>query len=110
MKYLYVLGLLFAISAQAESQNTCIVSVNREACPGKETEAYAPYKGVNPTVQTIPFSLESQCLEYAAKYAKIVRFRVIKRIEVSSSFNGTPLQMKAAEGPCSARIVGRRNK
>ena len=110
MKYLYILGLLLAASAQADTQNICTISVNREACPGKETEAYAPYKGVNPTVQMIPYSSESQCGEWAGKYVKIVRQYVLKKIEVSSSFNGMQLPVKRAEGPCAAGTVGGRRK
>src|SRR6218665_3586317 len=92
---------LFAVSAEANATNTCFVSVNREACPGREEEAFAPYNGVNPTEQTIPHFTEAQCQEHAARYAKIVRRFVLKKIEVTSSYNGVALPTKLAEGPCA---------
>ena len=78
----------------------CRVSVNREACPGKETEAFAPYGGQNPTISVQYAESLSQCQAIATKHAKVVRVKIIKKITVSPFFDNAPMSLISNEKPC----------
>ena len=76
----------------------CGLSVNREACPGKESEAFPPQG--NPTSEPTYAQSEAECASKAEMKAKIVRQFVIKKITVSPTYEGNSLSPVSSEGDC----------
>jgi hypothetical protein len=60
-------------SSVALAKGECAFKTAREACPGKETEAFKPYEGKKETDDKKEVEDEKACLALAEKGAKIVR-------------------------------------
>lgn len=98
--------LIFSLIAlqqpvQAEALKQCLLTIDRAACPGKETEAFAPYNGANPTYDGRVNLTETACKAFAAQTAKIVRKRIIKKISVTAVSGETQLPLAVQEWPCA---------
>jgi len=85
MKLTAALVLFSSISAQA---GDCVLKIAREACPGKETEAYKPYNGKKETEEKKSAADEAACKKEADKAAKIVRKGTLSAKTVSATFDG----------------------
>ncbi|WP_374076754.1 hypothetical protein [Bdellovibrio bacteriovorus] len=69
----------------------CVISIDRKACAGKETEAMKPYNGKNPTEETKKLDNEEACGKWAEKSSKIVRKGTLTEKIVSAKFDGKDL-------------------
>ena len=98
MKALFV-GLLFVSNMAMAAR--CNFSINREACPGREQEAYAPYGGQNPTASLSMVNSENACLDDAKNLSKVLRKGLIKKITVTATYNEKTLDPVFSEKPCS---------
>jgi hypothetical protein len=93
-------GMLFFLLSMNANASTCVLSVYREACPGKETQALAPYQGVNPTTQDGTADTEAGCRKNAEIAAKIVRKRILKKITVTPKLGDTSLNPVFTQERC----------
>ena len=94
----FFLGLL---SVNAFAVQNCELTITRSACPGKESQAFANYKGQNPTVETMNVGDSAGCTAQAVRFSKIARAGVISRIAVAPKFQGTALPQVAVDGRCA---------
>lgn len=101
MRTFIFISLFLTLNAFAEGPASCVLTVNREACPGREQEAYAPYGGVNPTQEQPIVKNQADCLSRAPVLSKILRKRVIKKITVTPSFGGQSFAPVTSEDRCS---------
>ncbi len=85
MKLTAALVLFSSISAQA---GDCVLKISREACPGKETEAFKPYNGKKETEEKKAAGDEAACKKEAEKAAKIVRKGTLTSKSVTATFDG----------------------
>lgn len=69
----------------------CVISIDRKACTGKETEAMKPYNGKNPTEETKKLDNEEACSKWAEKSSKIIRKGTLTEKKVSAKFDGKDL-------------------
>jgi hypothetical protein len=82
------LVLFSSLSAQA---GDCVLKISREACPGKETEAYKPYNGKKETEEKKSAADEAACKKEADKASKIVRKGTLSTKTVTATFDGKPV-------------------
>lgn len=87
MKSLLAISLLSIFISTAFS-GECVLSVDRKACAGKETDAFKPYQGKNPTEEKKSVSDEAACKSQAEKASKIVRKGVLTSKKVVAKFDG----------------------
>lgn len=73
MYKLWLSALALTVSSSMAMAAECSFKTAREACPGKETEAYKPYDGKKETEDKKDVADEKACLGHAEKSAKIVR-------------------------------------
>lgn len=78
----------------------CLVTVNRTACPGKETDALKPYNGKNPTEIKKHAKDEAACAEMAVKEAKIIRRKTLAEKRVTATFEGREVAPASDKKPC----------
>src|SRR5262245_57249440 len=77
------LGLVPVFASAAD----CEITTTRTACPGKDQEAFKPYGGKNPTVETQSAASADACKALAETSSKIVRKGTLKGKTVSARFN-----------------------
>lgn len=85
MKMAAAVVLFTSISAQA---GDCVLKISREACPGKETEAYKPYNGKKETEEKKSAADEAACKKEAEKASKIVRKGTLSVKTVIATLDG----------------------
>lgn len=91
MKKLIVSAIVIAASSTALAAE-CKFKTAREACAGKETEAFKPYDGKKETEDKKDVADEAACLALAEKSAKIVRKGTLTSKKVHTvSFGGKDL-------------------
>ena len=90
MKIKLLLAALTLVSTTAIA-GECKIKVAREACPGKETEAFKPYDGKKETEEKKDLADEAACAAFADKAAKIVRKGTLSAKKVTGSFAGKDL-------------------
>ncbi|GEM_PF-785833 len=98
MKLFCLLAVSTMLSTAAFAD--CMISINRTACAGKESEALKPYDGKNPTEEKGKATTEEACLKEGEKAAKIVRKGVLAKKTVKISFGGKSLGEKTEEKEC----------
>lgn len=69
----------------------CVIKTKREACPGKETEAYKPYNGKQETEDKKSAADAAACAAEAEKGSKIVRKGTLSKKTTSAMFDGKDL-------------------
>lgn len=99
MKHL-VVALMMSLSAAAAHAGSCVMTVDRAACPGKEDAALKPYAGKNPTEESKDVASAEECEKAAAKLAKIVRKGTLSKKAVSAKFDGKAVTGKTEEAAC----------
>lgn len=77
--------ILFSIQTSA---GECVLKIAREACPGKNLEAYKPYKGKTETEEKKTLANQEACANEAQKAAQIVRKGTLTKKTVTASFDG----------------------
>lgn len=88
MKKLFVLSVFTLVTANQAFAADCVISIDRKACAGKETEALKPYQGKNPTEEKKSVTDEAACKSMAEKAAKIVRKGTLTAKKVTAKFDG----------------------
>jgi hypothetical protein len=88
MKKLFVLSVLALATTTQAFAAECVISINRKACAGKETEAFKPYQGKETTEEKKSVADEAACKSMAEKAAKIVRKGTLTAKKVSAKFDG----------------------
>jgi hypothetical protein len=101
MKLILSFTLLFLLESVANAES-CDLSILRQACPGKDAEAFAPYKGVNPTFIRDSVTNKEDCSTKAQQYSLILRKRVISQIAVSPKFENIALPTVTSESACGS--------
>ena len=94
-----ILSALFFISLSAQAGD-CVLSINRTACAGKETAAYKPYNGKNPTEEKKSVADAGACKAEAEKAAKIVRKGTLSKKVVTATFDGAAAGTASDEAAC----------
>jgi len=101
MKNLMIGVLGFMITSGAVA-GTCELQITRVACPGKEAEAFKPYKGEKSTKESKTVADAAACKGKAEQAAKIVRKGTLSEKSVVATFDGAPVAGTfKAESPCS---------
>lgn len=77
--------ILFSIQTSA---GECVLKIAREACPGKNLEAYKPYKGKTETEEKKNLASEEACVNEAKKVAQIIRKGTLSKKTVTASYAG----------------------
>lgn len=95
-----VVGFAFSIAEAKIAVESCSIFVNREACPGRETEAGYPYNGVNPTTHAVQAKDQAKCVAAAQRMATIARTGVLKKVTATATFNGSILTPVVSEAAC----------
>ncbi|KHD88534.1 MAG: hypothetical protein OM95_08465 [Bdellovibrio sp. ArHS] len=90
MKKTALVAALLLMSSMSYAGD-CVISIDRKACPGKETEAFKPYNGKNPTDETKKLDSAEACAKWAEKSAKIVRKGTLTEKKVTGKFDGADL-------------------
>ena len=80
--------VLFSIPAFA---GECVLTVTREACPGKDDAAYKPYGGQKTKPMNKSASDEAACRKAVEQECKIVRKGVLKSKSIKATFDGKDL-------------------
>lgn len=91
MKRTILTASLLLVFSHAALAGDCVISIDRKACAGKETEAMKPYNGKNPTEETKKLDSEDACMKFAEKSAKIVRKGTLTQKSVMAKFDGKDL-------------------
>lgn len=73
MKKMMLSVMAMTLASSMAMAGECAFKTAREACPGKETEAFKPYDGKKETDDKKDVADEKACLALAEKGAKIVR-------------------------------------
>jgi hypothetical protein len=73
MNKLLLSALALTLSSSVAMAGECVFKTAREACPGKETEAFKPYDGKKETEDKKDVADDKACIALAEKSAKIVR-------------------------------------
>lgn len=100
MRNLAVTALAAMILAAPIAKAECVLVTDRTACPGKETEAFKPYAGKNPTEEKSKAASADLCLKDAEKASKIVRKGTLEKKVVTAKFDGKELGKKEDSKPC----------
>lgn len=88
MKKSFVLAAAIALFSSASFAGECVMKIKRDACPGKESQAYKPYNGKVETEEKKTVKDEAECKAEAEKAAKIVRKGVLTKKTVTASYDG----------------------
>ena len=91
MKKISLLILAITLTAGATFAGECKIKIAREACAGKETEAFKPYDGKKETEETKQVADEAACGAFADKSSKIVRKGTLTSKKVTANFGGKDL-------------------
>lgn len=86
-KLIFTAAAMMIVSTSAFAGN-CELTVTRDACPGKETEALKPYEGKKETQEKKDVADEAACKAFATKTAKIVRKGTLASKKVTALFDG----------------------
>jgi hypothetical protein len=78
-------ALFIAIPAFA---GDCVLSITRDACPGKEDAAFKPYGGKQTTEEKKSAGSEGECKTHGEKAAKILRKGTLSGKKVVATFDG----------------------
>ena len=87
---LFVFAATFA-SAQAFA-GECKMTITREACPGKDAQAYEPYKGQKTTEESKKVGSADACKKEADKACAIVRKGLLKSKSIKARFDGKDVE------------------
>lgn len=90
MKINLLIAAISLCSASAFAGD-CSVKIAREACAGKETEAFKPYGGKKETVEPKSVADEAACMKHAESQSKIVRKGTLSAKKVTATFDGKDL-------------------
>lgn len=85
------LVVALCLASQFTFAGDCVISIDRKACAGKETEALKPYNGKNPTEETKKLDSAEACTKFAEKSSKIIRKGTLTEKSVSGNFDGKDL-------------------
>ena len=91
MKTALNLFCLLTFSASLSFAGDCVMKIKRDACPGKDTEAYKPYNGKKETEEKKSAADAAACEKEADKASKIVRKGTLSAKTVTASFDGKDL-------------------
>ncbi|MFP5518923.1 MAG: hypothetical protein ACLGGX_03410 [Bdellovibrionia bacterium] len=87
-----VLGTLVTVLAFTSIANAeCVLKVKRDACPGKEAEAYRPYMGKVETIEKKDAADEKACAKIAEDDSKIKRKGTLSGKSITATFGGKDL-------------------
>lgn len=86
-----ILTAALVLSAQFAYAADCVITIDRKACPGKESDALKPYNGKNPTDETKKLDSAEACEKFADKSSKIVRKGTLTSKSVSGKYDGKDL-------------------
>lgn len=78
----------------------CEINIVREACPGKETEAFKPYGGKKATDEKGKATTADACLAEADKASKIVRKGTLSKKIATAKFDGKEVGKKESTSDC----------
>lgn len=98
MKKFIVIGLL--VSSVSAMAGECVITIDRKACPGKETDAFKPYNGKNPTEEKKSQDSAGACEKWAEKSAKIVRKGTLTEKKVTAKFDGKDVKGSSDKADC----------
>lgn len=79
------------MSSTVTSAGECKIKIAREACSGKETEAFKPYDGKKETDEKKTVGDAAACSAMADKSSKIVRKGTLASKSVTGTFDGVDL-------------------
>jgi hypothetical protein len=101
MKVFFLFLATATVYCSAAFAGDCVLSIERTACPGKETEALKPYSGKNPTEEKKDkANSEADCSAEAEKAAKIIRKGTLSKKVVSAKFGGKEIGKKEDSSAC----------
>lgn len=100
MKALFIIFGCFFFSLSGWANFKCKLTIHREACPGREIDAFAPYNGKNPTLEGVPASTKNDCIKQAQVNALILRKKIIKKITVTGLFEEEEIGSHSKQAPC----------
>lgn len=86
-----ILAIAIIMMGSASTAGECMMKIKRDACPGKETEAYKPYNGKQETEEKKEVADAAACEAAADKASKIVRKGTLSAKTVTASFAGKDL-------------------
>ena len=86
---LTLISLLLATHAFA---GDCVMSITREACPGKDTDSYAKCGGKQSCDETKKTGSAEACAKEAAKACQNKRLDVTKSKTIVAKFNGQSVE------------------
>jgi len=95
MKGLLIFSALILSSSLFAGE--CVMTIDRTACAGKETEMLKPYNGKNPTVEKKTVAALEECSALAEKASKIVRKGTLAGKKVTATFDGKALDKEFTE-------------
>lgn len=87
----FLAGFALIVLSGSLLAGECAITINRTACPGKETEMLKPYNGKNPTTEKKTFTALDECSKFAEKSSKIVRKGTLAGKKVTGTFDGKAL-------------------
>lgn len=91
MKKMILTAMTTVLCASTVFAAECKIQIAREACAGKETEAFKPYDGKKETEEKKEMADEAACSKWADKSSKIVRKGTLTAKKVTGSFDGKDL-------------------
>ena len=89
--------LLFSLQSQA----SCVLSIDRTPCPGKEEEARKPYSGKNPTTEQGKAKDMDSCLREGERKARIIRKGTLGKKVVTVKFDDKVIGTKEDAANCN---------
>jgi hypothetical protein len=93
MKKTILAAALFGVLSVSNAYaGTCIVNINRTACPGKETESYSKCGGAKSCDKEEMADTEAACIAAAKANCPNSRLNITKSKIVKARFDGKPLK------------------
>lgn len=86
-----ILATVILLASGYVHAGSCILKIDRKACPGQEASALKPYNGKNPTEEKSEATSAADCEKTAEKASKIVRKKSLSEKSVSGTFDGAAL-------------------
>jgi hypothetical protein len=100
MKTLFFAIGCFLFSSVTSANFSCRLTIHREACPGREIDAFAPYGGKNPTYEGARAKTKAECVKAAESSAVILRKKILKKITVTGLFEEEDIGSHSKQAPC----------
>lgn len=91
------LSLVVFMTTVTSWAGSCVLTVDRKACPGQEKDTYLPYGGKNPTEEKSELKDAALCEQAAEKAAKIIRKKSLAEKKVKGTFDGKSLSKEYAD-------------